>query len=319
MGKNRLNKLLTLIWQYWEVDESDLDKGNPWRYVEGVETDFNIWRMEKITAGWLLAADEGMSFYLGAVGDPTIQVDPYKSNPKLLPKICHVPRKPKPLGKEIKMVADAQCGVHLRIEFQRGKEEHAQQKWFAEYGHTIAQSMRLTEPWHGSKRAYAADSWFGSVTAKETLQEFGEHMGHLYIAYTYIHTYIHTCIHTCVTYLHLYPLSTGIHSTFDVKTNSARYPIKYIMENCGQESGAWIVLKSTDVNGEPMFALGHRRGGVVHYFISSHGQTLRGKDQAHKEDLETVEGIMAPRPCPKILNDVTLAQPKIDSNNRYRQ
>ena len=91
------------------------------------------------------------------------------------------------------------------------------------------------------------------------------------------------------------------------------------MENCGQESGAWIVLKSTDVNDEPMFALGHRRGGVVHYFISSHGQTLRGKDQAHKEDLETVEGIMAPRPCPKILNDVTLAQPKIDSNNRYRQ
>ena len=68
-----------------------------------------------------------------------------------------------------------------------------------------------------------------------------------------------------------------------------------------------------------MFALGHRRGGVVHYFISSHGLTVRGKDQAHKEDLETVEGIMAPRPCPKILNDVTLAQPKIDANNRYRQ
>ena len=28
---------------------------------------------------------------------------------------------------------------------------------------------------------------------------------------------------------------------------------------------------------------------------------------------------MAPRPCPMILNDYTLAQPKIDGNNRYRQ
>ena len=57
----------------------------------------------------------------------------------------------------------------------------------------------------------------------------------------------------------------------------------------------------------------------MHTFLSSHGKTLRGKDQAHKEDLETVEGFMAPRPCPMILNDYTLAQPKIDANNRYRQ
>jgi len=69
------------------------------------------------------------------------------------------------------MVADAQSGVTLRIEFQRGQVVHAKQKWFSEFGHTIAQSMRLTEPWHGSNRAYAADSWFGSVTAKEVLSE----------------------------------------------------------------------------------------------------------------------------------------------------
>ena len=79
------------------------------------------------------------------------------------------------------------------------------------------------------------------------------------------------------------------------------------------------MLRSFDANGSPMFCLGHRRGGVVHTFISTHGRTLRGKDQQHKEDLETVEGIMAPRPCPLILNDYTLGQPKVDSNNRYRQ
>ena len=109
------------------------------------------------------------------------------------------------------MVADAQSGVTLRIEFQRGKLVHAKQKWFSEFGHMIAQSMRLTEPWHGSNRAYAADSWFGSVTAKEVLSEVGAHMAH---ACTYVHTYVHTYVRTYVlvrTYVHTY-IHTYIHT-----------------------------------------------------------------------------------------------------------
>ena len=172
-GKNRANKLLSLIWQYWEFDESDLDRDNRWRYVDGFEADFNLARMEKMTAGWLLAGDEGMSAYLGQVGNPTVQQQPYKSNPKLCPAIDHVPRKPEPIGKEIKIVVDAICGFTLRIELQRGKADHVQQKHYAEYGHTIAQSVRLVEPWLGTDRVYAADSWFGSVTATETLTDLG--------------------------------------------------------------------------------------------------------------------------------------------------
>eukprot|EP00966_Prymnesium_polylepis_P019215 442829-Prymnesium_polylepis.1 len=32
MGIKRLKKLLSMIWMYWEVDESDLDKTDPARY-----------------------------------------------------------------------------------------------------------------------------------------------------------------------------------------------------------------------------------------------------------------------------------------------
>eukprot|EP00966_Prymnesium_polylepis_P142104 3281619-Prymnesium_polylepis.1 len=32
MGVNRFEKLLNLIWQYWEYDENNLDKSDPSRY-----------------------------------------------------------------------------------------------------------------------------------------------------------------------------------------------------------------------------------------------------------------------------------------------
>ena len=105
----------------------------------------------------------------------------------------------------------------------------------------------------------------------------------------------------------------------DVKTNCARFPVKYLQENTPRESGSWLVLTSTDANGNKMYALGHRRGGVVHTFISNNDVTSRGKDMKHKEDLDTEEGVMAPRKAPIVLNEVSAGQPKIDSHNKLRQ
>ena len=119
--------------------------------------------------------------------------------------------------------------------------------------------------------------------------------------------------------LHSHDPLSGVHSTTDVKTNSARYPIDYMRDNVGQESGDWLVLTSTDVNGEKIYCLGHRRGGTVHYFVSSCGTTDRGKDQKHKEDLLTELGKMEPRKAPCVVNDITQAQPKVDSHNDLRQ
>ena len=110
-----------------------------------------------------------------------------------------------------------------------------------------------------------------------------------------------------------------MYSTMDVKTNSARFPIKYLQENVGRESGSWLVLTSVDANGEKIYAIGHRRGGVVHMYISNNDLTTRGKDMKHKEDLDTEEGVMAPRKAPVVLNEVSAGQPKIDSHNDLRQ
>jgi hypothetical protein len=57
----------------------------------------------------------------------------------------------------------------------------------------------------------------------------------------------------------------------------------------------------------------------IHTYLSTHGTTKRGKDQAHKDDVDA-DGCAGPaRKCPKILNDWTKAQPHIDKHNRWRQ
>eukprot|EP00965_Chrysotila_dentata_P078989 2604960-Pleurochrysis_carterae.AAC.2 len=70
--------------------------------------------------------------------------------------------------------------------------------------------------------------------------------------------------------------------------------------------------------GHPIWAIGHRRGGEVHMYITSRGTTLPGRPQSHAEDQANgTRGQM--RPCPRVLNDWTLMQPAIDDANCRRQ
>ena len=80
-----------------------------------------------------------------------------------------IERKPEPLGGELKTLADGWSGVFLRLELQEGAERHKNQKYFDEYGHNVAVSLRLLEPWFRTEtargreqptRVYGADSWF---------------------------------------------------------------------------------------------------------------------------------------------------------------
>ena len=87
----------------------------------------------------------------------------------------------------------------------------------------------------------------------------------------------------------------------------------------GPNSGDWGVMTTKVAGGHVIYALGHRRGGTVHTYISSHGTTLAGTPQAHKDDVEALGMRAVARPCPKILNDWTAQQPQIDKRNRERQ
>ena len=57
----------------------------------------------------------------------------------------------------------------------------------------------------------------------------------------------------------------------------------------------------------------------IHTYLATHGNTKRGRDQAHKDDTGDDGHVNPPRKCPRILNDWTQAQPHIDKSNRWRQ
>lgn len=208
-----------------------------------------------------------------------------------------VPRKPEPLGKEVKTMCDGESGIFLRIEVQQGAERHRLQEWYDAWGHTTAQCLRLAKPWLYSEkeRVFAADSWFSGVRTSEAI---------------------------CT-------LSGGkMYTIGDVKTNSAGFPKKEFASSVPEGNGQWTTFSSTlsdldhpSVKEMKMWAVAHRRGGAVHCFIFTAGTTVMGDAMRHsvKEDNDGSAEYVIARDCPKVLNDFTKAQPATDSGNCKRQ
>ena len=80
-----------------------------------------------------------------------------------IPHLTKIIRKPKGVGTEMKCLADGVVGIMLQLDIYEGKEAEAQMKW-SHLPAGTAQTLRLSDPWHGSGRIVVADSAFSSVT-----------------------------------------------------------------------------------------------------------------------------------------------------------
>lgn len=97
----------------------------------------------------------------------------------------------------------------LFVEIQEGKEAHAKQEFYQEFGHTTATTLRMNKAWAGSKRVVYGDSWFAGIkTAVQMLER-------------------------------------GLHFMGDVKTNTKGYPVEALEEATGEERGVWAVFETT--------------------------------------------------------------------------
>ena len=160
--------------------------------------------------------------------------------PEDIPHAMFVERKPEPLGAEMEDCADAQCGCIFGIEINEGATEMAKKEYVNEYGGTAACSLRLSKHLHHSWRAWGGDSWFTGVREVEV------------------------------------GLSFGLYFYGDMKTNTVRYPTTELINRVGPSSGDWEVMTSTVAGGHKIYAIGHRRGGTVHTYLSSHGLSIAG-------------------------------------------
>ena len=89
-----------------------------------------------------------------------------------IPHLTKIIRKPKGVGTEVKCLADGVVGIMLQMEICEGKDAEAEKKWSYLPAGT-AQTLRLSEFWHGSQRIVVGDSAFSSVTTAIECQKKG--------------------------------------------------------------------------------------------------------------------------------------------------
>jgi hypothetical protein len=82
-----------------------MKESDPWAEIRWMVDGFNTTRKNQFRAGWIVTPDESMIQWTGASGPPIG-----------MPHMSYVPRKPIPLGCEIKCVADGTSGV-MRLRF----------------------------------------------------------------------------------------------------------------------------------------------------------------------------------------------------------
>lgn len=90
-----------------------------------------------------------------------------------MPGLKKIPRKPRPIGVELKILADGSTFIILNIE-KHGSKESMQSiegaAYSEEFGATVGCSLRLTKPYWETGRLVLGDAWFGSVKCVEQLR-----------------------------------------------------------------------------------------------------------------------------------------------------
>jgi len=205
MSKNRWKAVRSAL-AFGPSDDASFDR-DEWCFIDPMVTAFNEQMADVVNPGWLLCVDETMSAWRGKQG---------KRDSKKCPKLSWVPRKPEPLGTELKTAGCALSGMIITIEICKGKETHKDLEFFkeksrfdgSEYGHTTATTLRLIKPWFGTQRVLGGDSWFASVKTAEACAE------------------------------------RGTYFVGDVKTATRRFCGAALDEATGHESGAWATYTS---------------------------------------------------------------------------
>lgn len=137
-----------------------------WSMISDLVRNFNTNRQKNISPGSHIVYDESMS-----------QWKPRTSKTGGLPHLSYIQRKPRPLGTEFKNAADAESGIMLFLEIQKGRVGMRGAEFAGELGAQAACAARLgkaSASMHGGPgRLCLADSWFGSVKTAVKHRQMG--------------------------------------------------------------------------------------------------------------------------------------------------
>ena len=243
---------------------------------------FNAHRAGLIRNGVIKVNDESMSAFR-----------PRTTKSANLPKLSHLPRKPEPLGTELKTMADAATKIMQYLEIQKRPAEMAELAYHREHGATVSCSMRLTanqpdnEDW-----VVLQDAWFGGF--KNTSALWNRRIGKAGQTYC----------------------------TSIVKTNHSRFPKQWILNKMAKKKrGTHVALWALNPDTNICFlAIGYKYNQKKTVLaITSRGLTTPGVPYcAHHPDQY---GNLIPRYVPRleIMSTYFSKCDVIDNHNAQRQ
>ena len=220
----------------------DKDCNDPWSPIRPFMDALNNRRQQVINPSHMIVEDELMSSWISRKQDRTADG---------IPHLTKIIRKPKGVGTEIKCVADGLVGIMLCIEIC---EAESKKKW-SHLPAGTAQTLRLSEPWHGTGRIIVADSAFSSVTTAIELKKCGL-------------------------------LFTGV-----VKTASREFPKEYLNDACKYRHKGDHICLTTIIDNCNLIALGWK-DKTIKSFVSTCGTTQSG--EPHKKHSIVRKEILSP-------------------------
>ena len=250
----------------------DSDPNDRWSFIRPLLTAINKRRQQFVVPSHILTDDELMSSWISRMQDYTSDA---------IPHLTKMIRKPKGVGTVMKCLADGVVGIMLQLEICEGKEAEAQKKWSLLPAGT-AQTLRLSDPWHGSGRIIVADSAFSSVTTAIECRKKG-------LFYS------------------------GI-----VKTASREFPKDYLDDPSKYAGRGNHMTLTTTIENCKLIALGWK-DKTIKKFISTCGTTQPGKPHQRYHYTRDGDVIVSEVPRPQLVSQYFDAASKIDVHNHLRQ
>ena len=271
MSKDRFTRWM----RYLSEGPENASTSDPWREVRWLIKGHNANRKATIKPSWLVVVDETMWAWTG----------------QGMPHLSTVPRKPEPLGAEVKNLCDGLSGVMLFLELQEGKIRMANKKFCDLYKATTANTLRLAE---GAglmelglreedkvARLLVGDSWFASTeTATALMKEL------------------------------------GVHFVGNVKTATRGFPIEQLRWGLSStQRGDHVVCK---LEGEDMWAVGWNDHHFKTFVVSG-GATSGGINAKRKRQDTNGKTFYKEVKRPRVLQHYYAACGGIDQHNNFRQ
>ncbi len=260
MSRRRFDQL----YRFFTFEDPTVQREDGWFPIRGFIDAFNKNRAATVSPGWITVVDESMMKWKG----------------EGLPHLSFVPRKPEPLGCEVKNLLDVISGIMLHLEICEAKEDMGTKKWCDKYPKSSATTLRICESLKDQGVLVCGDSWFTSATTAVAMRK-----------------------------------ELKIHFTGNVKTAYRKFPRAYLRALLPDEEGdrGKHVVAKAKISGVDLIAVGWNNHHLITY-VSTCGVTTPGTQYGVRRSWGKKWFDR-----PDLVEKYMFAAPGIDQHNRDRQ